>query len=153
MVVYGGTIFAIDNTPEDLKVEITSIHFNGLARTWHQALVQEDTDTVILHDWGTYHSLLKERFEEVLDNLITELKELRETERIGEYHAKFEVIRSRLRMSKEYLVRAYLAGLRMDTQMHIRMFNPQSRRQCLVLGRLYERAHPRKQGTTSWNAA
>lgn len=32
----------------------------------------------------------------------------------------------------------------MDTQMHIRMFHPQSTRQCLVLGRLYERAHPRK---------
>lgn len=69
---------------------------------------------------------------------------MKETEGISAYHAKFELIRSRLRMSKEYLVSAYLAGLRMDTQMHIRMFHPKSTRQYLVLGRLYERAHPRK---------
>lgn len=69
---------------------------------------------MILYDWGIYYLLFKERFEEVLDNLITEFKELRETERIGEYYAKFEVIRSRLRMFKEYLVRVYLVGLRMD---------------------------------------
>lgn len=39
---------------------------------------------------------------------------------------------------------AYYAGLRLDTHIHIRMFMPQSTRQFLVLGRLYEKAHPRK---------
>lgn len=80
---------------------------------------------------------LKERFEEILDDPMEELKELRETEGIGDYHKKFELIRTRLKMSEEYLLSAYLAGLRMDTQMHVRMFNPQSTRQCLVLGSLY----------------
>lgn len=74
---------------------------------------------------------------------MAELKELKETDGVAAYHAKFELIRSRLR--KEYLMSAYLAGLRLDTQMHIRMFSPQSTRQCLVLGRLYEKAHPRKE--------
>lgn len=40
----------------------------------------------------------------------------------------------------------------MDTQMHIRMFHPQTTRECLVLGRLYEKAHPRKYFNASWNA-
>lgn len=33
--------------------------------------------------------------------------------------------------------------------MHVRMFQPQSVRQCFVLGRLYEMAHPRKQSAWS----
>lgn len=56
-------------------------------------------------------------------------------------------------MSEEYLISAYLAGLRWDTQMHIRMFCPQSTRQCLVLGRLYEKAHPRKTSSYGWNGS
>jgi len=45
-------------------------------------------------------------------------------------------------LNEEYLVSTYLAGLRLETQMHVRMFDPQTIRQCLVLGRLYEKAHP-----------
>jgi len=41
-------------------------------------------------------------------------------------------------------VSVYLAGLRTDTQMHVRMFQPQSIRHCLFLGKTYERAHPKK---------
>lgn len=144
--------FTVDNTPEVSKVPIASLHFDGLARTWHQALVQEEVGGVLWREWRNYKALLKERFEEVLDDPIAELKELKETEGISEYHAKFELIRSRICMSEEYLVSAYLAGLRMDTQMHIRMFHPQSTRQCLVLGRLYEKAHPRKPIQSSWSS-
>ena len=56
-------------------------------------------------------------------------------------------------MSEEYLLSAYLAGLRMDTQMHVRMFNPQSTRQCLVLGSLYEKAHPKREVKSGWSGS
>lgn len=143
--------FDIDKTPEESKVGIASLHFENLASTWHQALMQEDEDRAILRDWRAYKSLLRERFEEILDDPMAELKELKETEGIAEYHARFELIRSRLKMSEEYLTSAYLAGLRMDTQMHIRMFRPENTRQCLILGRLYEKAHPRKAISGSWS--
>lgn len=82
---------------------------------------------------------------------MAELKELKETEGIAAYHVKLELIRARLRMSEEYLISAYLAGLRLDMQMHIRMFQPQTTRQSLVLGRLYEMAHPRKSTSSGWS--
>jgi len=50
----------------------------------------------------------------------------------------------RVKLSREYLVSVYLAGLRVDTQMHVRMFQPQTVRQCFRLARLYEKAHPKK---------
>lgn len=143
--------FSIDVTPDDLKVGLASMHFDGLASAWHQSLMQSDEGPELLYDWITYRMLLVERFEDVLDDPIAELKELKETDGIVEYHGKFELIRVRVKMSEAYLVSAYLAGLRTDTQMHVRMFQPQTVRQCLMLGRLYEKAHPKKPFQSSWS--
>lgn len=79
------------------------------------------------------------------------MKQLQETEGITEYNEKFDLISSRVKLSEQYLMSAYLAGLRTDTQMHVRMFQPQTVIHCFVLGRLYEMAHPRKQSTWSNN--
>jgi len=62
-----------------------------------------------------------ERFDELLDDPFSELKMLQETDGIVEYHGRFELIRTRVNLPEHYLVSAYLAGLRTDTQMHIRM--------------------------------
>lgn len=84
----------IDNTPDDSKVGIASIHSDGLASSWHQAMVHEDVAQVLLRSWRVYKNLIRYRFEEVLDDPTAELKELREVKGIAEYHAKFEVIRA-----------------------------------------------------------
>lgn len=143
--------FGMDNTPEELKVGLASMHFDGLASTWHQAVMQSEGGQNIMQDWRTYKLMLTERFEELMDDPIAELKQLQETDGIVDYHGKFELIRIRVNLSEEYLVSAYLAGLRMDTQMHIRMFQPQSVRQCLMLGKLYEKAHPKKTVSQPWS--
>ncbi|CAA7017937.1 unnamed protein product [Microthlaspi erraticum] len=136
--------FTIDHIPEDMKVGIASIHFDGPAATWHQSVIQSAVGTSILHDWSSYKLLLHERFADLLDDPIAELKQLQETDDISEYHGRFELIRTRVTMTEEDLVSNYLAGLRTDTQMHIRMFQPITIRQCLLLGRLYEKAHTKK---------
>ena len=66
--------FAIDNTPNEAKVGIASMHFEGEASTWHQAVRQEDEEAVVLRNWRVYTSRLKERFEEILDDPMAELK-------------------------------------------------------------------------------
>ena len=71
--------FSIDNTPEEKKVGVASMHFYDEAATWHLALMQEDEDALILSSWRNYKNRLKERFEEILDDPMAELKELRET--------------------------------------------------------------------------
>lgn len=114
--------FGIYYTPPDLKVKMASIHFDGHAATWHQSLMQQPCDPKIVYDWNLYKLMLKERFEDVGDDPIAELKQLQETNGIVEYHERFELIKTMVNLSEEYLVSAYLAGLRMDTQMHVRMF-------------------------------
>lgn len=50
--------FVIDHTPDDLKVEITSIHFDDIAATWHQWIMQSDMGSTVMCDWNTYKMLL-----------------------------------------------------------------------------------------------
>ena len=134
--------FEIDFTPADMKVRMAAIHFDGRASTWHHNMLQTPGPKRWLRDWYVYKSLIMERFEDVLDDPVAELKRLQEMSGIEDYHEKFELIKTRVNLNEEYLVSTYLAGLRLETQMHVRMFDPQSIRQCLVLGRLYEKAHP-----------
>lgn len=87
-----------------------------------------------------------------MDDPIAELKQLQETDGIVDYYGRFELIRTRVDLPKKYMVSAYLVGLRTHTQMHIRMFQPQSIRECVMLGQLYEKAHPKKHVMQSWSA-
>ncbi|CAL9232033.1 unnamed protein product, partial [Arabidopsis halleri] len=133
--------FGVDFTPAELKVKMAAIHFEGCAATWHQSFIQSGVGLEVLYDWQGYAKLLKERFEDVCDDPIAELKKLQEDDGgIVPYHEKFELIKTRVNLSEAYLVSAYLAGLRTDTQMHVRMFQPQTISRCLLLGRLYEKA-------------
>ncbi|KAL8151593.1 hypothetical protein V2J09_021401 [Rumex salicifolius] len=129
-------------TPDELKVQLASMHFEDVTTSWLQALVLSAPQSVL--DWRRYCVLLIERFGEVLDDPMADLKNLQETDSILEYHEKFELIRTRLRLPEEYLVSAYHAGLHTETQMHVQMFQPSSVRHCFMLGKLYEAAHPRR---------
>ncbi|KAG7579311.1 Integrase catalytic core [Arabidopsis thaliana x Arabidopsis arenosa] len=142
--------FGIDRTPEDLKVKMAAIHLDSHASTWHQSFIQSSDGLEVLYDWKGYVKLLKERFEDESDDPMAELKKLQETGGIVEYHQKFELIKTRVNLSEEYLVSIYLAGLRMDTQMHVKMFQPKTVRHCFSLGRMYEKAHPTKLASSSW---
>lgn len=135
--------FLIDRTPEELKVGFASLHFDDTAATLHQSIVQSMWWKHVRHDWWSYKLLLQVRYDEHVNDSIAKLTQLQETEGIEEYHARFELISTRLNFAEDYLVSVYLAGLRTDTQLNVRMFGPQTIQQCLMLGRLYEMAHPK----------
>lgn len=145
--------FSIDQTPNHFKIKIATIHFDGPAAKWHQSNVQSGFGKSVRYDWEAFKTLLQDRFEDVLEDPIAELKQLQETDGIVNYHEKFEMIKTRLDLPEDYLVSAYLAGLRIDTQMHVRMFRPLTVKDCLMLGRLYEKAHPRRSGSTNWSSS
>ena len=69
--------FVIDHTPEESKVAIASLHFDGVAKAWHQALSKEE-GRGLMQNLQIYKIIIKERFEEVLDDPIAELKDLKE---------------------------------------------------------------------------
>jgi hypothetical protein len=133
--------FSLDFTPEELMVSIASTLCDGAAAKWYKSLFESDFGVKLLSNWNMYKLLLEEHFAEVLDDPISELKQLKETNGIEEYHKKFELLRARVNLSEDYLVRVYLDGLHPDTQMNVNMFQPQTVCQCLLVGRLYEQVH------------
>lgn len=87
--------YSIDLTPAYMKVKMASIHFGGHASTWHQSVRQSAVGGNLLYDWSCYKTLLKEKFEDICDDPIAELKQLQETNGIVEYHEKFELIKNK----------------------------------------------------------
>ncbi|XP_020870556.1 uncharacterized protein LOC110225361 [Arabidopsis lyrata subsp. lyrata] len=71
--------FEVDHTPKDMKVKLAAIHFNGKAATWHRSLLHTPGTKRVLRDWEAYKLELMDRFEDVLDDPISELKQLQET--------------------------------------------------------------------------
>ncbi|KAG7558517.1 Retrotransposon gag domain [Arabidopsis thaliana x Arabidopsis arenosa] len=136
--------FLIERTPEELKVGIASIHFDDIAATLHQSIVQSMWWKHVRHDWCSYKLLLQVRYNKHVDDSIAKLKLLKETEGIEVYHARFESISTRVKLDEDYLVSLYLTGLENDTQVNVKMFQPQTIQQCFLIGRLYEQAHPLK---------
>lgn len=63
----------VDHTPEDSKISMVSIHLDGLAAQWHQNMLENEENVL---DWPTYRSRVKERFEEICEDPIFELKKL-----------------------------------------------------------------------------
>lgn len=143
-------IFELENTDEDRKVQLASIHFDDIAAYWHEALQFAAGGGRILADWACYKQELLKRFGEVLDDPMSDLASLKETDGIVAYTDRFDYLRTRVRLPENYLISLYLNGLRLDTQMHVRMFDPQTVRQCFALGRLYESAHPMAPSTSTW---
>jgi len=114
--------FEIYQTPDEFKVCLVSIHFDGLANAWHQSISHSVMWEHVRHDWWSYKLLLQVRYNEHVDDSIAKLTQLQETEGIEEYHARFELISTRVNFGEDYLVSFYLEGLRTDTQVNVRMF-------------------------------
>ncbi|KAG7534093.1 Retrotransposon gag domain [Arabidopsis thaliana x Arabidopsis arenosa] len=136
--------FEIDQTPDELKIGLVSIHFDDIAAAWHQSIAQSGLWKHIMHDWETYKLLLLGKYNKHVDDSIAQLKQLQETEGIEEYHARFGLINTTVDIDEDYLVSVYLAGLRTDTRENVQIFQPQTVNQCFLVGRLYEQAHPLK---------
>lgn len=73
----------MDHTPPELKVGQASMHFDDLAATWNQSMLESETiEANFMEDWPAYKLLLQERFEELLDDPMAELKQSQETDGI-----------------------------------------------------------------------
>nr|ABW74569.1 polyprotein [Boechera divaricarpa] len=123
---------------KDWLWKVTLDSLDGEAATWHQSFMLSEEGRMISRDWDLYKVEVMERFGDLLEDPMAESKCLQETDGIVDYHAKFERIRIILNLSQDYLVSSYIAGLRMDTQMHGRRFIPGDvKRDCRAKGLCY----------------
>ena len=66
----------MDNTPEDFKVRLAMVHFEGKTLQWHSAYVRI-VELGNFPSWKDYSQILLDRFGEVYEDPMAELMRLR----------------------------------------------------------------------------
>uniref|UniRef100_A0A803N5L5 Retrotransposon gag domain-containing protein n=1 Tax=Chenopodium quinoa TaxID=63459 RepID=A0A803N5L5_CHEQI len=84
------------------------------------------------------------RFGDLYDDPMADLKSLKQTGSVQEYHDSFDALASRIELSEPYLLSCYLAGLEEEVQLAVRMFNSTTLQQALCLAKLQEAASKAK---------
>uniref|UniRef100_A0A803MT80 Integrase catalytic domain-containing protein n=1 Tax=Chenopodium quinoa TaxID=63459 RepID=A0A803MT80_CHEQI len=130
--------FNLDSVKDPDRVKRAAIHLEDKALLWHQTYIQRKNH--ILPIWEDYVKDIIARFGDLYDDPMEELKSLKQTGSVQEYHDSFDALASRLELSEPYLLSCYLAGLEEEVQLAVRMFNPTTLQQALCLAKLQEAA-------------
>ncbi|KAL2330578.1 hypothetical protein Fmac_018159 [Flemingia macrophylla] len=134
------TFFSVDQTPDDYKVRLAVIHFEGKALQWHSAYVK-NVGIDKLPSWKDNTEILLERFGEVCEDPMAELMRLRQRGTVTDYHNDFDAIVSRIELSESHQLSCFLGGLKLEIQMMVRMFQPTSVMKAFSLAKMYENAN------------
>ncbi|XP_042059529.1 uncharacterized protein LOC121804042 [Salvia splendens] len=143
--------FAVDLTPEDSKVRLAVINFEGRALQWFQNWAKYQ-DRAMSTPWPMFLQALEARFgEQLLGDPMTELLALKQTGSFADYHDRFELLLGRVSLSESNAISHFINGLKPTVQRAVRMFMPQTLVHAYALARLQDMSVPLKENVTSTN--
>ena len=93
--------FSIHYTPDEFKVRLAIVHFEGKALQWHNAYIKS-VGLENLTSWNEYQILLLDRFGDVCEDPMADLIKLRQIGSIIEYHEEFDSIVPRVDLFYEH---------------------------------------------------
>ncbi|XP_042059609.1 uncharacterized protein LOC121804134 [Salvia splendens] len=132
--------FAVDLTPEESKVRLAVINFEGRALQWFQNWAKYQ-DRAMTTPWPTFLRALEGRFgNQLLGDPMTELLALKQTGAFANYHDQFELLLSRVSFSESYAISHFINGLKPHVQKVVRMFMPQTLVHAYALARLQDQS-------------
>ncbi|GJS91875.1 hypothetical protein Tco_0774511 [Tanacetum coccineum] len=124
--------FLIDNTPDEAKVKIVSVHLFDKALLWHRQLIKSKGENVT---WTEYKEAITLRFGLVFDDLITALKNAKYDKSDQDI---FDNLLCRVEVSEEHAISLYLGGLPTELEMVVRMVKPKTLSDAYCLTTLQE---------------
>lgn len=141
-----GHFFAVDLTPEEAKVRLAIINFEGRALQWFNNWAKyQEVPTAT--PWPLFLQALEGRFgDHLLGDPMTELLALKQTGTFAEYHDRFELLLGRVSISEAYAISHFVNGLRPYVQKAVRLFMPQTLVHAYALARLQDLSAPTKEG-------
>ncbi|WVZ14312.1 hypothetical protein V8G54_011878 [Vigna mungo] len=107
------TFFSVDGTPDDYKVCLAVVHFEGKALQWHNTYIK-NKGLLNLPSWESYTRILIDRFGEVGEDPMAELMRLRQKNFVEDYHDAFDRIVSQVELSEANQLSCFLDGLKQD---------------------------------------
>ncbi|KAG8380917.1 hypothetical protein BUALT_Bualt06G0066500 [Buddleja alternifolia] len=132
--------FDVDETPSEAKVRLAALHLDGKALQWHQVYMRARL-TRELPGWEEYIKALHDRFGSVtFEDPMSELMNLRQVSSVKDYLDKFDELLNNVDLSEAYAVSCFLAGLKNEIAVQVRMFKPKSLQDAVSLAKLQEQA-------------
>ncbi|KAJ9553796.1 hypothetical protein OSB04_017841 [Centaurea solstitialis] len=132
--------FELDNTPENMKIRLVSIHLKGRALQWHQGFMSEMEGKTL--DWEKYLAELRDQFVEgIVSKPLIELRNLKLTTTVSEYNSKFNALRNQVAVPPDILLDLYIGGLTNEIMHTVQLMDPKTLNQAMKLARIQEGAY------------
>ncbi|KAH6786813.1 hypothetical protein C2S52_006365 [Perilla frutescens var. hirtella] len=127
----------IPNLPDDQKITLDTMNFEGRAATWYQSFSSKPVDLT----WSQFVGIVSARFEELReDNVVVEFNKLRHTGDYWTYVDRFKELKDCMTLfgdkaySEAYFITSFLSGLSEELKVAVKMFNPTTLAQAIELG-------------------
>ncbi|XP_042054806.1 uncharacterized protein LOC121799484 [Salvia splendens] len=104
--------FEVDLTPDESKVRLAVINYEGRALQWFQNWAKYQ-DRAMTTPWPMFLRALEGRFgDQLLGDPMTELLALKQTGSFADYHDRFELLLGRVSLSESYAISHFINGLK-----------------------------------------
>ncbi|KAG8362966.1 hypothetical protein BUALT_BualtUnG0018600 [Buddleja alternifolia] len=132
--------FEVDETLFDAKVRLAAVHLEGKALQWHQVYMKSRL-TREIPSWEVYVRALYDRFGALLyEDPMAELMNLKQTGSVKDYLDRFDELLNNVELSETYAISCFLAGLKNEIAIQVRMFKPKSLQEAISLSKLQEQS-------------
>lgn len=133
--------FAIDFTPDNLKVRYAIVHLEDIALLWHQSFVQSRGGSIEGMCWLDYKNAISARFGEIMgQDAMGALASLKQSGTIKEFCKEFDLALTKVTICDEYAVSLFLRALKPEIGYPLRLLRPKSLPEAYLLARIQEEA-------------
>ena len=133
--------FAIDSTPEHLKVRYAIVHLEDIALLWHQSFVQSRGGSIEGMSWMDYKSFISARFGEILgQDAMGSLATLKQTGSLKDFCKEFDIALTKVVICDEYAVSLFLRAVKPEIGYPLRLLRPKNLPEAYLLARIQEEA-------------
>ncbi|XP_070031857.1 uncharacterized protein [Nicotiana tomentosiformis] len=115
--------FAIEKVDAEEKVEVAAMHLEGEAIQWHLSFMRYK-QYLQPATWNEYVIALVERFGVDFDDLMKEIKKIKQTVSVKEYQAIFERNLNRVRRYQGNAISYFIGCLKHELNIDVKLTNP-----------------------------
>ena len=109
---------------EHFKIPVVALHLEGSALCWHRNFLKLKGR---ITRWEEYVGALRGRFGSLTyDDSMADLKKLKQIRSLQDYLKSFDMLLDKAQLGKDQALSCFLAGLKPEMELMVRMFNPRS---------------------------
>ncbi|PIN00381.1 hypothetical protein CDL12_27116 [Handroanthus impetiginosus] len=132
----------ISTFPDDQKVPLASVHFQGKAAVWFQNYLEERS----LPTWEELVVAVMKRFDDIVPELVIgEFNRLQQLGSVQDYYERFDDVKGKVLMfykglDEGYLTGSFISGLKKEIQGSVLASKPKSFQHVVSLAKKFEKS-------------